>query len=433
MIIYRQEIALASFECYSNNRKRGNPLKNIPERQTDILSIISSLDISPTMYRNAVEKYQAITKFLTDYGIEADMYPQGSFAFGTVVRPNAKDPSANYDLDFICQVSGNRSIITPDNLRQRIETALRSSNLYGGMLKVYKECFTIEYADINGVGFTIDIVPATDETSDTKKRLAGKSKEAELVESAIAIPRYNSEGNYTWLTNNPKGFRAWFENKNKPYLAASRDTYRKHLFETNQAVFASVEEIPNELDRSALQRVIQILKRHRDIYYAKFKDGDALKPISAIINAVTTQLASQCNPDCSVFALLEYVLNELGIYAQQQTLTAKYFTQIYGSRNVFSRPDGNWYISNPANPEDNLADKWNQDERIPIYFFRWIKAVRSDLIESLQQEDDQRFRTALENGFGSTSVSAVLGKKYCTTAPPKPIASQGVAKPYRSL
>ena len=33
-------------------------MKNIPERQKDILSIISSLDISPTMYKNAVEKYK---------------------------------------------------------------------------------------------------------------------------------------------------------------------------------------------------------------------------------------------------------------------------------------------------------------------------------------------------------------------------------------
>lgn len=56
-------------------------MKNIPERQKDILSIISSLDISPTMYKNAVEKYSAITKFLNDYGIDADMYPQGSVCF----------------------------------------------------------------------------------------------------------------------------------------------------------------------------------------------------------------------------------------------------------------------------------------------------------------------------------------------------------------
>lgn len=426
-------VALMDAECYQNDRKRGIPVKNIPERQKDILSIIASLDISPTMYRNAVEKYNAITKFLGDCGIEADMYPQGSFAFGTVVRPNAKDPSANYDLDFICQVSGSRADYAPSELRQKIEDVLASSGVYGGKLKVCKECFTVEYADISGVGFTIDIVPAVDEISENKSRLTQKSLAPELIGTAIAIPKHNGERNYSWLTNNPKGFRTWFDKINEPFLAASRETYRQHLFEDNRTLFSSVEEIPHGLDRSALQRVIQLLKYHRDVYYAKLKDGDDLKPISAIINAVATQIASQYTPYCSVFELLEYVLNELNIYAQQEKLTFKEFTQMYGSRTVFSRPDGKWYISNPANPEDNLADKWNKDGRIPTHFFRWVKAVRTDLIESLQQENEQQFRTAIENGLGSMAVSSALGKKYCSTTTPKPIVLQGAAKPYRSL
>ncbi len=408
-------------------------MKNIPERQKDILSIISSLDISPTMYKNAVEKYHAITKFLNDYGIDADMYPQGSFAFGTVIRPNATDPSASYDLDFICQVRGSRLDYAPSELRKIIEEALNSSGIYGGKLTVYKECFTIEYADVNDIGFTIDIVPATDETVENKNQLIKKSLEPDLIETAIAIPKHNGERNYSWLTNNPKGLRAWFEKKNKPFLDASRESYREHLFERNRAFFSSVEEIPHELDRSPLQRVIQILKYHRDVYYAKLKDGDEIKPISAIINVVAAQIASQRNPNCSVFELLEYVLNELSVYAQQQSLTFKDFTQMYGSRTVFSRPDGKWYISNPANPEDNLADKWNQDKRIPTHFFRWVKAVKDDLIESLQQDDEQRFRVSIENGLGSMTVSSVLGNKYCNTTPPKPISSQGAAKPYRGL
>lgn len=402
-------------------------MKNILERQQDILSIISSLDISPTMYRKAIEKYNALTKFLNDCGIKANMYPQGSFAFGTVVRPNTKDPASNYDLDFICQVCGCRTDYSPSELRQKIEDALSSSKVYDGKLTVYKECFTIEYAAINGIGFSIDIVPATDESIDNKKRLADKSLEPELLETAIAIPKHNGERNYSWLTNNPKGFRTWFDKKNAPFLAASMASYREKLFEKNRELFSSVEEIPHELDRSALQRVIQILKCHRNVYYAKLKNGDELKPISAIINVVTTQIASQHDSNCSVFELLEYVLNVLNMYAQQDK------AQIQGSYTIFSQSDGKWYISNPANPEDNLADKWNQDSRIPTYFFRWIKSVKFDLIESVQQEDEQQFRTAIENGFGSTSVSTVLGKKYCKLTPPKPIVSQSAAKPYRSL
>ena len=85
-------------------------MPNVLERQQDILSIISELDISPTMYSNAVEKYKAITAYLESYGIEAEMYPQGSFAFGTVVRPTSKSADANYRLSFCLQLFSDQCI-----------------------------------------------------------------------------------------------------------------------------------------------------------------------------------------------------------------------------------------------------------------------------------------------------------------------------------
>ena len=409
-------------------------MKNILERQKDILSIIARLDISPTMYENAVTKYKAITKFLGDCGIEADMYPHGSFAFGTVVRPIAKNPSANYDLDFVCQVKGSQSDYTPSGLRNKIGEALNSSDVYGGKLKVYDECFTIEYADINGVGFAIDIVPAADETYETKAQLKAKSTFPYLIDTAIAIPKHNGERNYSWITNNPKGFRTWFEQINAPFLAVAKDASRRHLFEQNRGIYASVEEIPSALERSALQRVIQILKYHRDVYYAKLADGDDIKPISAILNAVVARISAKVDPSCSVFELLEYVLKELAIYAQQQSLTTKEFSRLYESRSIFSRPDRSvkWHIENPANPKDNLADHWNTNMKIPATFFRWVGVAKDDLLASLHRDDDQEFRVILENGFGATAVSSTLGHKYRAIVNPKPIIAQTAARPYRN-
>lgn len=408
-------------------------MKNINERQKDILSIISHLDISPTMYKNATEKYKAITSFLSDCGIEADMYPQGSFALGTIVRPNARNSSANYDLDFICQVTGSRANYSPSGLRDKIEAALRSNGVYAERLTVYDKCFTIEYADINGVGFEIDIVPAVDESSEIKSRLITKSADPQLIDTSIAIPKCSSERSYSWITNNPTGFRTWFEQINAPFLAATRDVYRVRLFEQNRSIYASVEDIPDALERSALQRVIQILKYHRDVYYAKLPDGDDIKPISAIINTVVARISEQVSPSYSVFELLEHVLKELEIYAKQQSLTTKEFTQLYESRSVFSRPNGKWYISNPANPEDNLADRWNINAKIPATFFRWVSIIKDDLLISLHRDDDQEFRVLLENGFGSSAVSSVLGNKYRAIANPKPISAQTAAQPYRSI
>lgn len=402
---------------------------NTYERQKDILKLIVQLDITPTMYRNAVEKYHAIADFLNDCGIEADMYPQGSFAFGTVVRPSAKDPDASYDLDFICQLKMNRDNISPSELRRRIENALTSSNRYGGKLEVCEECFTIQYADINGVGFTIDIVPAVDESLVNKLVLMSKSNRADLISSAIAIPRHNGERNYSWLTNNPKGFKRWFDEINTPFLNAKRDENRCAIFEANQRFFSSIEEIPTALERSSLQRVIQILKYHRDIYYAKRINGDDLKPISAILNTLAAGIAKNADPHLDVFSLLSYVLDELNIYAEHLQMRSDRFQQLYGSRSAISHNDGKWVIPNPADPGDNLADKWNTNPAIPQVFFTWVSICREEIIKSLSLSDAQ-FRTSAANAFGIETIQQNWGCKYQAIAP-KPINTTTVAKPYR--
>lgn len=397
------------------------------DRQRDILKIISQLDITPTMYKNAVAKYMSIVKYLENNGIEADMYPQGSFALGTVVRPNAKDPDAAYDLDFVCQLRYTRDDLAAAELRKRVEDIITSSDLYGGKLTIYDRCFTIEYTDVGGVGFSIDIVPAADENEENKARLRSKSKNPSLIATAISIPKY-CEKNYNWITNNPKGYRVWFEDINAPFQAASRMQYRQMLFEENRSVYASVEEIPEDLDRSAMQRIIQILKYHRDMYYSKIKNGDDIKPISAIINTIVARISLSVLASISVFDLLYYVLSEFATYAEHQTLTEERFAERYLGKNVIGRIGGMWIIENPANPEDNLADQWNQDASIPMHFFVWAKVVREDLIDSLQMSDED-FRAKAETAFGHMAVASAWGTKY-NKAIPKPISSVNPAKPW---
>jgi hypothetical protein len=403
------------------------------ERQADILKLISLLDISPTLYKNANDKYQALAKFLEECDIEADMYPHGSFALGTVVRPSAKDPDAAYDLDFICQLRQTRDQISPSELRKKIEDALKSSDRYSGKLTIYEECFTIEYADINGIKFTIDIVPAADETSQKKQDLIEKSDRPDLLYTAIAIPKHNGNRNYSWLTNNPRGFHQWFEEINKPFLSFNREYRRREILNSNRMVFESVDDIPEGLERSSMQRVIQILKFHRDMFYQNLRraDSDDLKPISAIINTLVAAISASANPQSNVFELLAYVLDELNIYAQHQTLLTEDFTRRYGSRSIIRRSSNDriWVIPNPADPEDNLADKWNKNPEIPKLFFTWVAVCSKDLINSLSLPDSQ-FRSTMDNAFGKTTMQKYWGEKYRTAIPTaKPIVTK--PKPYR--
>ncbi len=48
------------------------------KRKEDFLKLVKGLDISPTMFKNAREKYENIGKFLNENGLDLDIYPQGS-------------------------------------------------------------------------------------------------------------------------------------------------------------------------------------------------------------------------------------------------------------------------------------------------------------------------------------------------------------------
>lgn len=401
---------------------------NIKNRKDDIVDIISNLDISPTLYKNAVEKYNSLAEHLQRKGLNVEIYPQGSFALGTVVRPYSQDDTASYDLDFICQVSNtDRDSFSASELREAVKKALCEGERYEEKVEVFDECFTVRYADVNGISFSIDIVPATDESNYNKINLAKKAQNPDLIETSIAIPRC-VERKYDWITNNPKGYREWFNRINDNYLAVTRNSYRQQYFEVHKSVFSSVEEIPSELERSSLQRVIQILKHHRDVFYSRHKDGEEHRPISAIINTIVTDIAKHANPASDVYELLTYVVNEFYTYSLQLTMNEALFTQQYADKTAIKKRGNKWVIQNPANPDDNLANSWT--DKTAEIFFKWAENLRTDLIESLTLSDSD-FRVCIENAFGEHAVESRWGKKYKSLETPTIITSNNTAKPWR--
>ena len=107
------------------------------------------------------------------------------------------------------------------------------------------------------------------------------------------------------------------------------------------------------------------------------------------------------------------------------------FCTCHTNRTAISHANNTWIIQNPANPKDNLADKWNSNPDIPKYFFKWINACRVDLVESLQLPDDE-FRIAMENAFGADTIHKNWGTKYQARTP-KPINVSTASKPYRAV
>jgi hypothetical protein len=150
------------------------------ERQfNDILvGLAEELDIPPSKYKQAVDRYSAVGNWLKG-GVyekakgEADIYPQGSFRLGTVVRPIRDGKEADYDIDLVCQLPIDKFSTTAESLKKMVGNRLRDNPSYRRILdkKEGRRCWTLEYAEEDEIGFHIDILPSIPTTDVVKIKL----------------------------------------------------------------------------------------------------------------------------------------------------------------------------------------------------------------------------------------------------------------------
>ena len=403
---------------------------NKKQRERDILKLIEGLDIPQGLYEKAIEHYNAVATFLQKKGIESDIYPQGSYSLGTVVRPYKESEDAAYDLDAVCEIKLNKSDTTAKEVKKMVGDALKSDGTYRKMLQEeWDKCWTLEYADVNGIGFSVDIVPAVaEEDIVLKNNLETEGVDFTVYDSQIAITHKDGD-KYTWKTSNPKAYQNWFKKLNESFMKAERQRQAKRrdgrLYVLNEA---TVEKIPETQERSALQRVIQIVKYHADVYYTK-GNIKKYKSASVIVTTLIALLAQEADPSLEVFPLLSYIVGELEIYGENLSLTESVFAKRYENKNIIRRIGGQWILRNPLNPSENLVDSWNQEPRKAQYFFQWIRMLKKDYLTSLDTEDE-KFVAGLENNFGkdylqkSLNISAYVRKE--------PVNINVASKPYRS-
>lgn len=403
---------------------------NREQRERDILKLIEGLDIPQGLYEKAIGHYNAVAAFLQEQGIESDIYPQGSYSLGTVVRPYKESEDAAYDLDAVCEIKINKSDTTAEEIKKMVGDALKSDGTYRKMLQEeWDKCWTLEYADVNGIGFSVDIVPAVaEEDIVLKNNLETEGVDFTVYDSQIAITHKDGE-RYTWKTSNPKAYQNWFKKLNERFVKAERQRLAKRcdgrLYVLNEA---TVEKIPETQERSALQRVIQIVKYHADVYYTKGNIKE-YKSASVIVTTLIALLAQEADPSLEVFPLLSYIVGELEIYGENLSLTESAFAKRYENKNVIRRIGGQWVLRNPLNPSENLVDSWNQEPRKAQYFFQWIRILKKDYLTSLDTEDE-KFMAILENNFGKDYLQKSLN--ISAYAKKEPVNINVASKPYRS-
>lgn len=381
------------------------------ERNKNLEAIVKKLDITETMRLNAIEKYEAIARDLNELGIEVEIYPQGSFAIGTVTRPYKNGRDQEYDLDFICQEIGKRKNMNPKEVKKIIEETLKK---HGRTVIEDNTCWKVEYAEVTEkLGFKIDVVPAVDEDEDKKAMLVFKNVNPEYAKDAIAITCTSDFESYNWGAGNAKGYTAWFNDINKPFLD-------KAVNKKSIEIRCSIEEIPEIDKKSSLQRVIQILKRHRDIHFDR---TNSKKTDSSVITTLVAEIAKGFNSDTSIMELLEFVI--LNLERSSEYLKNDY-AQIEGVALI--KKDRKWYLSNPVNPDNNLVSAWtNEDAKA---FFDWIRILRQDLLET-KVEDIDGYYAAMKNAFGNEFIDRNLESFTFIKRRPSTTITE-TSKPWRS-
>lgn len=413
-------------------------LDEMKEKYNRLLENISNnLDISPSKYKQALDRFDSVSRWFQNSQnqpllFKLRIYMQGSFRLGTVVRPLKNQEESDYDIDLVCEVQSIKNSTTAYGLKMAIKDRLDESETYSKLLDDEgKRCWTLNYAEQDGIGFHMDILPATFEAESKKEIIRSLGVPNEIANLAIAITnKKNSE--YNWLSSNPDGYAEWFSSVNRKAFEILAPVQRKTLLKENNLIFNSDSDIPNALIKTPLQRAIQILKRHRDQRFAE-SEFESDKPISIII---TTLSALSYNGEMDTYSALKSIIDNLRFYSglMSRSLNEEHYLD---KKLIQKNPNGIWTILNPVNPDENFADRWHEnDDRKAKAFFQWITWVAEDLLDILNQSNNmQRLTESLNASLGKQVVQKAINMDsnfILPSIPPKRVYTiENVSKPYK--
>jgi hypothetical protein len=321
-------------------------------------SAVASLDITPDAYRAAERRYLDVGAHLRDQG--ADIYVQGSILLGTVVAPYRR--SGEYDLDLVCRWDVTRASITKQQLKDRV----------GELLADYiddGDCVDDEVPDL-GEGrrswklgydrFHMDVLPAIpDEESNSDSGILLTDKQL-----------------HYWQHSDPQAYAVWFR------AQCAQQFGRQRVAPAKEA--GSLDPVPAWQVRTPLHRVVQVLKRHRDVHFDTDIDD---RPPSSLI----TTLAAQA-------------------YGGEEDLFEAVKTAVDRMPDLIESRDGTFWVENPVCETENFADKWNDYPVRRRKFLTWRDQVLTDL-EGLSGERSgvKAIHGRLEKAFGTGPVVSAVG------------------------
>lgn len=359
---------------YTNNSL---PMKIVEE-------LTKKLDISDSMFEDAESKYHAVAKFLGESTNpllrDALIYPQGSMNLRTVVKPHKKD---EFDIDLVIHLPNVDSSYSSDMIHKLIGDRLKEDKSpYKDICEPKNRCWTINYKS----KFHLDITPAINNSF-------VPAEEFHYTDTAELVPDRKLQ---EWKDSNPRGYAKWFSDiaKLMPlFILRSIKAYDSALSVQAINESYSVEDIPDNNEyKGLLRRTVQLLKKHRDIYFeernSSLKD---YKPISILITTLAAKSYRKI-----VFDKTEY------------SCPFELMKDIVKQMHTFIDQDYEFKVSNPTNENENFAEKWNTSANYAKAFAEWQKAAFDELVELQEQNGLDTIGSIIERSYGKDSAQYIL-------------------------
>lgn len=369
-------------------------LKN--EQFAQILETLSeNLSITETQHNAAVRSYNAVGNWLSKDDsllkpFNPEIKPQGSFIIGTTIQP--VNPEDDLDLDIVCELHGKRWNWTQQDVKNVVGEQLRAHMTYDSLLdKEGRRCWTLKYrSDSNrNDKYHMDILPSV--ISQGYQILLEKSfsnlqrDDYESLKLSITDKEsfnYSSETDPSrWYQSNPFGYAKWFMSRVELYKGAVLKA-----FSLNEAVKPTPRYQENRLP---LQRVVQLLKRHRDIMFSAESDEEVRKqkPISCIITTLAARAyRGEVDLSDAIFGVISRMESEI---EWKEDYSGKRYE----------------WISNPVNKAENFADRWNDSGSVRRdNFYRWLRQIKEDLGMARTQNGMHNIAESLKKSFGNKLV-----------------------------
>lgn len=312
-----------------------------------------SLQLTDEKFEELKNNYAALSKYIANNHKlarteEYSIYQQGSFAIDTAIKPLRND---DFDVDVIVEFDMNKSEITPMEFYRKLYKTFKDGK-YSDKVEEYRNCIRINYSN----NYHFDIMPAIP--------LAYNSQ-------SLSVP---DKKKTDWVVRAPKAYANWFNQQSKKIFL--RDSFS----------YAEVKPLkkpePYEI-KPILNRIVQLLKRARDIY---FKDYEDFYPQSIVL---TTLAAKYYDGNQSLYEAFCNIVNKI------KTLKDN---------------NDRFDVVNPAsNGKENFTEKWKRKNIYYKNFSMFIDYVYENLTK---MKNNSSFKSSFTNLFGDSIIDNVKNKTF---------------------